>query len=64
MCDHLGVNYLDIPLSDSRVFSLFSTHDELNLKHNYLKLKNGGNIEAAKMGVPVFLFGYPYIRQL
>ena len=22
------------------------------------------NIEADKMGVPVFLFGYPYIRQL
>lgn len=31
----------DIPMNDKRVISLFNSTKELNLKHNYLNLKNG-----------------------
>ena len=56
MCDQLGVNYQKIPLSDQKVFSLFSSPDALNLKYNYLKLKNGA------LAIPEF--GTDFVRGL
>ena len=56
MCDQLGVNYLSIPLSDKKVFSLFSSPNALNLKENYLKLKNGA------LAIPEF--GTDFVRGL
>ena len=56
MCDQLGVNYLNIPLSDRKVFSLFSSPNALNLKNNYLKLKNGA------LAIPEF--GTDFVRGL
>ena len=56
MCDQLGVNYLSIPLSDKKVLSLFSNPDALNLKENYLKLKNGA------LAIPEF--GTDFVRGL
>ena len=56
MCDQLGVNYLNIPLSDQKVISLFSKPDALNLQNNYLKLKNGA------LAIPEF--GTDFVRGL
>ena len=54
MCDHEGLNYLQIPLDDKKVFSIFSTPRELGLKHNYLKLTTGA------LAIPEF--GTDFVR--
>ena len=54
MCDLTHIKIEDIPMSDPKVFSIFSKPDALNLKHNYL------NEETGALAIPEF--GTEFVR--
>lgn len=54
MCDLTHMKIEDIPLSDPKVFELFSSNKPLGLKHNYL------NEETGAMAIPEF--GTDFVR--
>ncbi|MEA5061003.1 MAG: PolC-type DNA polymerase III [Erysipelotrichaceae bacterium] len=54
MCDLIHIDIKDIPMNDTKVLSLFSCSDALNLKHDYLASKTGA------IGIPEF--GTEFVR--